>query len=345
VEQVDALAASTEIAVLCCSQTAVDRTEVRASGVPVTFKPTRTIFGGGRLGLLASSIRYDRALGDHLRANPTIGLLHAHFGIPDAVIVRRRAARAGLPYVVTLHGDDAFKVLPREDLLGRAVRRAVTDARAVICVSRAMAGAVSAVVDVDPVVIPNGYDDALFRLSDQPRDLGLLFVGNLVPTKNIGLLLRAYARQRAALAMPLTLVGDGPLRASLANLAAELGIADRVRFLGVQTRREVADLMARAVALVLPSLSEGWGVVVAEALACGTPVVASRVGGVPEILGSEDGGILVPPGDPDALAEALGRIASWRPDRGRVAAASRSRPWTAQAGEIAAVYRRVLGET
>ncbi len=244
--------------------------------------------------------------------------------------------------MVTLHGDDAFKILPRQDPLGRAVSRAVIEASAVICVSEAMARAVGAVVEIDPVVIPNGYDDGLFKLSARARDLGLLFVGNLVPTKNVALLLRAYARVRSTIAMPLTIVGDGPLRTSLAQLAVTLGISGGVCFLGVQSRLEVAELMGRAAALVLPSLSEGWGVVVAESLACGTPVVASRVGGVPEIVGSEDGGILVPPGDEDALAAALTAIASRPADRRAVAAASRARPWSLQAGRIAAVYRRVL---
>ena len=344
VEQVDALAASMDISVLCCSQTATDRTETRPSGVGVTLRSTRTILGGGRLGLLASAVRYDRALAAHLGANPAIGLLHAHFGIPDAVIARRQAARTGLPYVVTLHGDDAFNVLPRKDPIGEAVRRAVEDASAVICVSEAMARAVSAVVDIAPVVITNGYDDGLFTVSDQPRDGGLLFVGNLVPTKNVPLLLRAYARVLPAIGLPLTIVGDGPLRASLADKAASLGLDGSVRFLGVRGRREVADLMARATALVLPSLSEGWGVVVAESLASGTPVVASRVGGVPEILGSEDGGILVPPADEAALAAGLAAIASRPVDPRRVAAASRARPWREQAQLIAAVYRSVLGK-
>jgi glycosyltransferase involved in cell wall biosynthesis len=344
VEQVDALAATTDISVLCCSQTASNRTELRPSGVHVTFRSTRTIFGGGRLGLLASSIRYDRALASHLRANPSIGLLHAHFGLPDALVVHRQAERAGLPFVVTLHGDDAFKVLPRRDWIGGAVRRAVTAASAVICVSDAMARAVSTTVDVEPIVIPNGYDDGLFKRSELERSLGLLFVGNLVPTKNLPMLLRSYARVRSDIGMPLTIVGDGPLRASLAASAASLGVADSVRFLGVQGRRQVADLMARAAALVLPSLSEGWGVVVAEALASGTPVVASRVGGVPEILASDDGGILVPPADEDALAAALIEIAARRPDPAAVAAASRARPWSVQANHIATVYRRVLSD-
>jgi teichuronic acid biosynthesis glycosyltransferase TuaC len=346
VEQVDALGVLMNISVLCCSQTATDRSEVRPSGVLVTFRSTRTAFGRGRLGLLASSVRYDRALAAHLRSNPTIGLVHAHFGIPDAIIARRQATKARIPYMVTLHGDDAFKVLPRRDAIGGAVRRAVTEAQAVICVSSAMADAVRAVLpSVDPLVIPNGYDDGLFRLSERRRDLGLLFVGNLVPVKNLAALLRAYARRRDLLSAPLTLAGDGPLRPSLESLAAELGIADRVHFVGVQSRAEVAALMARAVALVLPSLSEGWGVVVAEALACGTPVVASRVGGIPEIVGSDDGGILVAPGDEDALAAGLVEIARWRPDRLRVAASSRARPWGIQAGLIAAVYRDLITES
>ena len=342
VEQVDALATTTDISVLCCSHTASNRTEVRPSGVHVTFRSTRTIFGGGRVGLLASSVRYDRALAWHLRANPSIGLLHAHFGLPDAILVQRQAARAGLPFVVTLHGDDAFKLLPRRDWIGGAVRRAVSSASAVICVSNAMARAVSSTVDVDPIVIPNGYDDALFKRSELERDLGLLFVGNLVPTKNVPMLLRSYARVRSEVGLPLTIAGDGPLRTSLAASAASLGLADSVRFLGVQDRRQVRDLMARANALVLPSLSEGWGVVVAEALASGTPVVASRVGGVPEILASDDGGILVPPADEGALAAALVEIASRRPDPAVVEAASRAQPWSVQANHIAAVYRRVL---
>lgn len=344
VEQVDALAASTDISVLCCSQTAENRVEVRPSGVEVTFRSTRTFLGPGRLGLLGSSVRYDRALRGYLRSHPDLQLLHAHFGIPDAILVRRQAARARLPYLVTLHGDDAFKVLPRADAIGRAVRRAVSQASAVICVSEAMARAVTSVVDVPTDVIPNGYDDRLFRLSNEPRDSGLLFVGNLVPTKNVALLLRAYARIRTTIAMPLTVVGDGPLRSSLVSLATELGVSQDVRFLGVQSRTEVAGLMARARLLALPSLSEGWGVVIAESLACGTPVVASRVGGVPEIVGSPDGGVLVPPGDEDALAAALADVARRRPDRQHVAAASRALPWTIRAQEIAAVYRRILGQ-
>jgi glycosyltransferase involved in cell wall biosynthesis len=343
-EQVDALAALADISVLCCSQTATDRSEVRPSGVPVTFRSTRTVFGHGHLGLLASSVRYDRALAAHLRSHPSVGLVHAHFGIPDAIVAHRQTTRAGVPMVVTLHGDDAFKVLPRRDAIGGAMRRAVAGASAVICVSSAMADAVRAVLPpVHPLIIPNGYDDSLFTLSDRPRDLGLLFVGMFTPVKNLSVLLRAYARIRDRVSVPLTLAGDGPLRPVLESLAAELRIADRVHFAGAQRRDEVAALMGRAAALVLPSRSEGWPLVVAEALACGTPVVASRVGGIPEIVGSHEGGILVGPNDETALAAALVAILERPNDPARVASASHARPWSTQALRIAEVYRDVLG--
>lgn len=342
-EQVDALNALTPMRVMCCSHVATDRSEVRPSGVPVTFRSTGTVFGVGRRGLIASSVRYDRALGSYLRSDATVRLVHAHFGIPDAIVAHRQAQRARLPLVVTLHGDDAFFVLPRRDPIGWTMRRAVAGARAVICVSSAIADAVrGALPSVEPLVISNGFDGALFRRSDTPRDAGLLFVGTLVPIKNLTVLLRAYARVRHRVPAPLTIAGDGPLRSELQSLAVELGIADRVHLVGAQDRAEVARLMQRSLALVLPSKSEGWPLVVGESLACGTPVVASRVGGIPEMIGSDDGGILIPAGDEDALASALVSISERRHDPQRVAAASHARPWNVQAELIATVYDDVL---
>ncbi len=343
-EQVDALHDLVDIDVLCCSETARDGSELRDSGVAVTYRSIRTPVGHNRAGLLASSIRYDRAMRRYLDAHPEIRLVHAHFGLPDAIVAHRHTARTHLPLVVTLHGDDALKVLPRRDPIGAALRRAVAGADSVICVSSAMAETVKRVTpSVDPIVIANGFDDRLFSLSDAPRDLGLLFVGTLVPVKNIDLLLRAYASVRDRLGLPLTLAGDGVLRPSLEALSAELRLGDAVTFTGARSREEVAGLMGRARALLLPSRSEGWPLVIAESLARGTPVVASRVGGIPEILGSEEeGGILVTPGDVRSLAAALVEVTERGWDPRRVAASSRARPWRVQAGRIAAVYRNVL---
>jgi glycosyltransferase involved in cell wall biosynthesis len=314
--------------------------------VHVTFARTATPLGRGRIGLLASSIRYRQALSRFLRPRAgSFGVVHAHFGFPDAVVTGRVCRPLGLPYVVTLHGDDAFKLAPRNDIIGALVRRTLDDAAAIICVSGAMRDAVAPLLSTETLihVIPNGYDDALFHLSDAERDLGILFVGLLVPVKNLDLLLHAYARVRDRVGVPLTLAGDGPLRSSLESLAHQLGVADSVRFLGGCGREDVAKLMQRATALALPSRSEGWPLVLAEALACGTPVVASRVGGIPEMFTDGIGGILVPPNDVHALAEALVTAAERRWDHGEVAASSTTRTWVEQAMEIVSVYRTITG--
>jgi len=343
-EQVDALAAYADVTVLCASQWAENGSEVRDSGVRVRFARTATPLGHGRAGLLASSVRYELALHRFLSSHAEqFDVVHAHFGFPDAVAVSRVARRFSLPYVITLHGDDAFRLLPRQDSLGRLIRDAVAGSAVTMCVSDAMFSAVSAVMpDARFRVLKNGYDSTLFTLSEKPRDGGLLFVGLLVPVKNIDVILRAYAAKREAIGLPLTIAGDGPLRADLERLAGELGVSDSVRFLGQQNRAQVAGLMASAKALLLPSASEGWGLVVAESLASGTPVVASRVGGVPEIVGSDDAGILVPPGDAQALAAALVAVAekSWTPET--VAAASNARSWTEQTALLADVYRDAI---
>jgi glycosyltransferase involved in cell wall biosynthesis len=343
-EQVDALATYADVTVLCASQWAENGSEVRDSGVRVHFAHTATPLGHGRAGLLASSVRYELALNRFLSTHAEeFDIVHAHFGFPDAVAVSRVARRFSLPYVITLHGDDAFRLLPRQDSLGRLIRDAVAGSAMTLCVSDAMFSAVSAVMpDARVSVLKNGYDSTLFTLSEKPRDGGLLFVGLLVPVKNIDVLLRAYAAKRVEIGLPLTIAGDGPLRSELEQLAAELGVSDSVRFLGQQSRSQVAELMASAKALLLPSASEGWGLVAAESLACGTPVVASRVGGVPEIVGSDDAGILVPPGDAKALTDALIAVAkeSWNP--ATVAAASNARPWAEQTALLADVYRDAI---
>jgi glycosyltransferase involved in cell wall biosynthesis len=102
----------------------------------------------------------------------------------------------------------------------------------------------------------------------------------------------------------LVLIGEGPEGPKLKQLADNLGITEKLVFLGFQPREKVRDWMQRAKLLVLPSIEEAQGVVILEAMACGTPVVASKVGGIPEMV-SPEVGVLVPPGDVKALAAAI----------------------------------------
>jgi glycosyltransferase involved in cell wall biosynthesis len=126
----------------------------------------------------------------------------------------------------------------------------------------------------------------------------LLNVAALAEKKGHAHLLRALAMLPGA---RLTIVGDGELRGELERTAAELGVADRVRFAGEQPKEEVARLMREADLFVLPSLAENLPVVLIEAMASGLPSVATRVGGVAEML-DERTGVLVEPGDAEALA-------------------------------------------
>lgn len=149
---------------------------------------------------------------------------------------------------------------------------------------------------------------------DEP--LRLITVARLSPEKGLDDLLAAVAQAGAAGApLGLELVGDGPDRERLEALAAELGIAAQVRFTGfVGTRPQLVERLDTADVFVLPSRSEGLPHSVVEAMARGLPVVATAIGGLPELLG-EGSGIIVPPQDPAALAAVLGALAA---DRARL---------------------------
>jgi len=166
-------------------------------------------------------------------------------------------------------------------------------------------------------VIPNGIDVRRFAAPAVPRgawrrQLGLdaravvfAFVGRLSPQKDPGTLLRALATARLA-PWVLLVSGDGELRAELEAQAEGLGLLGRVRFLGI--RSDVPELLAASDVFVLPSRYEGHPLSAMEAMAAGRPVIATAVGGVPEVVRDGVTGLLVPPGDAVALAGAIGRL-------------------------------------
>lgn len=146
--------------------------------------------------------------------------------------------------------------------------------------------------------------------------------GRLTPQKDYPTLFRALARLPKDLEYKLLVAGDGPLRGSLERLVGELGLSSRVAFLGI--RRDVAKLMCAADVFVLSSMSEGFALVVAEAMACECVVVATDCGGVKEVLGND--GFLVPSGDPVALADALlAAVSMDTVDAKRIGTAARNR--------------------
>lgn len=204
-------------------------------------------------------------------------------------------------------------------------------------------------------VIPSGVEMERYQRAGSLRrqDLGLSqdafvvgCVARLVPVKGIEDAIEATARLTdVSPPVHLVLVGDGPQRLALQRLAKERGIGDRTHFLGL--RRDVPELLPLFDLLVLPSRNEGMGRVIVEAQAAGVPVVATKVGGIPDLVTDGETGILVPPADPVALATAIRSLVEDRETRARMGAAARAhvaRDLSAEAmvRALDALYRRSL---
>jgi len=283
-------------------------------------------------------------------------LFDAHWSWPDGVGVSYLARRLGVPYTITLRGV----IMPRYKIprFRWRLADALEHAAAVISLNRVMADiAVELGARHDRTyVIPNGVQADRFDVvpQDQARQrLGLpkgipliVSVASLIPQKGHAELIEALK------ALPLEVrlvivggeVGNGSYRYVLESLAARHGIGSRVTFAGRQPQDAVATYLSAADLSVLASHSEGCPNVVIESLACGTPVVATAVGGIPEIIRLGENGEIVPPRNPKALGAALkaGLARSWSRQAVRQSIASRS--WDKVAQEVVEVFRTVLAD-
>jgi glycosyltransferase involved in cell wall biosynthesis len=247
-------------------------------------------------------------------------LIHAHNALNAGLLAAQIRRRFGTPYVLTEHSSYYHQGLAPRSLRAR-VRDAVQGAARHTVVSAAVrtsletwAGSLGICSAVLPNVLPAAFETAC-EARKPGRGFTVLSVGNLLPVKGHAHLVRAFAQflpgHRDA---RLRIAGDGPLRPQLEALAAELGVAEAVQFLGLLPAEAVRGEMLRADVLALPSLHETFGVVLIEAMACGLPILATRCGGPNDIV-SQDAGWLVEPGDAGALAEGLERAYA---ERGRL---------------------------
>ena len=217
--------------------------------------------------------------------------------------------------VTSIHGRDAFYREKPRSRYSRAFRFLIRCSDLVVLPSssyrKKLLQAFPA-IGKKVVFIHNGIDPVQFAPMDEERvgrpiaERYMLCVAELRDYKGIDILLRAA---KPLLdnedSVSLVLAGDGPLRQPLEELAASLGIRDRTSFLGTKGAADIAALMRGCELLVLPSREEPFGIVLIEAMACKTPIVASEIGGIPEIIEHERTGILVEPENPYALTEAL----------------------------------------
>jgi glycosyltransferase involved in cell wall biosynthesis len=259
-------------------------------------------------------------------------VIHAHFflaGFPAVLLgaLYRKSVVVSEHWSVFLPEDpSSLPALPR-----RVACFTFKHADLVLTPSEALARALRGLeIGTDVRVVPNVVDDTVFRPEAARGGSGpqrLLTVGLLYEAKGIEYLLEAVRQLRERRDdFRLDIVGDGPARARWESLGSELGVADVVTFHGMRSKPEIAALMRSSDLFVLPSRYENSPCVIVEALASGLPVVATRVGGVPELV--EDGfGLLAVPGDPVSLAETIEQALQTldRFDRGAIAAAARAR--------------------
>ncbi|MEY2733398.1 MAG: hypothetical protein RL340_457 [Gemmatimonadota bacterium] len=270
-----------------------------------------------------------------------LDLLHVHYAIPHATsawiakeMLREQGRR--LPVVTTLHGTDITIV--GQDQSYRAITHfSIERSDRITAVSEWLrTETISTFACECPVeVIPNFVDPDVFdraRYGEALRtELGggrpvLMHISNFRPVKRVCDVVRIFARVRATRSCVLVMVGDGPDRHAAEEEARRLGVAADVRFLGKID--SVAPLLAAADVYVFPSESESFGLSALEALASGVPVVAARVGGVPEVVRDGVTGALLPLGDLDGMAAAVARFldpAVWPAASAAAAADARAR--------------------
>ncbi len=284
-------------------------------------------------------------------------LIHAHFATDPTEAARRLASAIGVPFTFTTHGLDIYE-RPPADFAQRAA-----SAAAVVTVSEANARYIAQNFGVPREhlsVIPSGVDTIRFSPPDRApgdhssgvpssRESGLIVsVARHNPVKNLGLLLEACATLQArGVEFRCIMIGDGPTHDELIGIRAQLRMEPLVEMVGAAERATVLEWLRRASVAVLCSHREGMPVSLMEAGACELPVVATRVGGIPELI--EDGvtGLLTPPGDAAALADALQRLLADPPLGRAMGQAARRRiaakfSLAAQVDSLQALWSRVL---
>lgn len=284
-------------------------------------------------------------------------IIHVHYAIPfaaAAILAAQIAPELGLKIVTTLHGTD-ITLVGGSPSFKPVTEFSIEKSDAVTAVSRYLRDEtlrqLSIRKDIDVVynfIDPDRHDARVPRCipdRDSERQVTLMHISNFRPLKRLEDVVQIFRRVRERMDARLVLVGDGPEYGKTRALVEKLGLEDRVRFVGVVN--EVAPVLKAADLLLLPSETESFGLVALEAMASGVPVVASNVGGLPEVVEHGVSGYLAPVGDVDAMAryslEILGDCAGAK----RFSRAARARAvdafdYNTIVPQYEAIYERVL---
>ena len=290
------------------------------------------------------------------RNNLEFDLIHAHFAWPCGYAGVKLAKEYEVPIVVTAHGFDVYDLPFRNEFWFNRVRYVLNNANYIITVGKNMKDIIVGKLGIgnDKVsVVPNGFDSRLFFPMDkikvrQSLNLPLnrkivLNVANLVPVKGHGYLIEAMRKivdQRKDILC--VIVGDGMLKKDLENQIKKLNLENYVKLVGAKPHDEIPLWMNASDLFVLPSLSESFGVVQIEAMACGVPVVATRNGGSEEIITSEDYGLLCEPANPENLAEKILIALEKEWDREKIRKYAEQFSWENVAHKLIKIYSEVV---
>jgi teichuronic acid biosynthesis glycosyltransferase TuaC len=291
----------------------------QTNGVEV-FHPRYLVGPGYSLHSIESAAYYfsTRALAQRLRREFPFDLIHAHFTYPDGVAAVRLGKRFGVPVIIT--EQNPWGPWMNENAIVR--RRSIWAARECtfqIAISKAVRQSIVRLAGESEKlrVIPDAVDGSVFALAAKeasPVANQIVFVGAIRPVKGVDVLIRSLRlladRGRR---VKLVLVGESFYKRyqkeynRLQQMAGDLELQDQICFAGKQPLTELVRTIQESALLVLPSHAESFGMVLVEALACGTPVVATKCGG-PEDIVNDHVGALVPPDDPESLARAIGNV-------------------------------------
>jgi glycosyltransferase involved in cell wall biosynthesis len=281
----------------------------------------------------------------------TVDVIDAHYFYPDGAAAARLARALELPFVVTARGTD-LNVLPAYPAVRQQIVWAAREASALITVSGALRQRLLDLgVDArKSAVLRNGVDLDVFKPAAREAararfgvtGFTIVSVGNLVALKGHELTIEAMA------SLPdcrLLIAGGGPLREALQHRAAALGVAERVTLLGEVPHADLAQLYSAADASVLMSEREGWANVLLESMACGTPALATRVGGNAEIVTRPEAGVLLGERSAATLVEAVRAFRQHQVDRAAVRRHAEEFGWAAvAAGNFALLKAAATGE-
>lgn len=279
---------------------------------------------------------YDLALASRLAEvaeDASLDLVHVHYAIPHtvaALLVKEILGR-DLPVVTTLHGTD-ITVVGQDPSYKRVTRWALRNSDAVTSVSEYLREQTEEVfgLERDMEVIPNfvdterfrpGRDGGIRRCFSKREEQVVMHVSNFRPVKRAVLAVEAFATVAAERPATLVMVGDGPDRGACERRAQALGIKDQVRFLGAQA--DVQHLLPAADLFLLPSEYESFGLAALEAMACGVVPVATRAGGLPEVIRDGEDGVLVPDSSMDQMGALAASLLADESRMAQMAAAAR----------------------